>query len=48
MSEFEGDDHVMDMKFNFDHKYDKAAEEASKSVQVTPVTIGIEIAIPGC
>jgi hypothetical protein len=48
MSKIEGEDYVMDTKFNCDHKYDQAAEGAFKSVQVTAVTIGTELAIPGC
>ncbi|PYY84818.1 hypothetical protein DNK59_16360 [Pseudomonas sp. TKO26] len=48
MRKAEGEDYVMETRFNCDRKYDAAAQKAFEKVQVSAVTIGTELKASGC
>lgn len=48
MRKAEGDDYVMETRFNCDQKYAAIAQKAFEQVPVTAVTIGSELKAPGC
>lgn len=48
MRKAEGDDYVMETRFNCDQKYASIAQKAFENVPVTAVTIGSELKAPGC
>ncbi|MQA54949.1 hypothetical protein [Pseudomonas piscis] len=48
MQKAEGEDYVMETRFNCDQKYATAAQKAFEKVQVTAVTIGTDLKGPGC
>lgn len=48
MRKAEGEDYVMETRFNCDQKYDAAAQKAFEKVQVNAVTIGTGLKASGC
>lgn len=48
MTQAAGEDYVMDTRFNCEARFDGVAAKAFKNVQVTAVTIGHELSVPGC
>ncbi|QIM49585.1 hypothetical protein G9Q38_10560 [Pusillimonas sp. DMV24BSW_D] len=48
MTKAAGEDYVMDTRFNCEARFDDVAAQAFKNVQVTAVTIGHELSVPGC
>lgn len=48
MRKAEGEDYVMETRFNCDQKYDAAAQKAFEKVQVSAVTIGTGLKASGC
>ena len=48
MEKIEGEDWVVDAKFNCTHKYDAIARSAFRDVKISAITIGYDVKAPGC